>query len=92
VALKKWKQSLVSLVQYNKKKQIKKMSLRKIVAVHLRKVCYLKHQTLCITNYYLFNTCIKTTFFLQVGSLHTPRQRVFNLTFKKMLYTQKLCT
>jgi hypothetical protein len=53
VALKQWKQSLVSLVQHNKKSKLKKMSQSCSfnLAVHLRKVCYLKHQTPCI----LFN-------------------------------------
>jgi hypothetical protein len=54
VALKQWKQSLVSLVQHNKKKQIEKNVTKKScsfnLAVHLRKVCYLKHQTPCILN------------------------------------------
>jgi hypothetical protein len=37
VALKQWKQSLVSLVQHNKKSKLKKMSLRKVV--HLTYLC-----------------------------------------------------
>jgi regulator of replication initiation timing len=31
VALEQWKQSLVSLVQHNKKSKLEKMSLRKVV-------------------------------------------------------------
>jgi hypothetical protein len=31
VALKQWKQSLVSLVHHNKKSKLKKMSLRKVI-------------------------------------------------------------
>jgi hypothetical protein len=37
VALKQWKQSLVSLVQHNKKSKLKKMSQRKVV--HLTQLC-----------------------------------------------------
>jgi hypothetical protein len=47
VALKQRKQSLVSLVQHNKKSKLKKMSQKSCsfnLAVHLRKV-KLKHQT-----------------------------------------------
>jgi hypothetical protein len=53
VALKQWKQCLVSLIQHNKKKQIEKNVTKKScsfnLAVHLRQVCYLKDQTPCIS-------------------------------------------
>jgi hypothetical protein len=48
VAFKQWKQSLVSLVEHNKKKQIEKNVIKKScsfnLAVDLRKVCYLNTQ------------------------------------------------